>query len=189
MLSQKPLPSALNGPKVSLEKHSSALAPEMFKTIDANREHLKNMPWIQFTNTVEDSKKWIDVTFAEWDNLALFDYGIYFEGKYIGSAGVHNIHWENKNCELGYWISKEFEGRGLISEVVKMLESACFKQGFHRVEIRCFSFNDASARVALKNGYKFEGELREDSLVNGEYQSTKVFGKLRGEWMKSQDSQ
>jgi RimJ/RimL family protein N-acetyltransferase len=187
MFAQKSLPSVLKGPRITLEKHNSALAPEMFKTIDANREHLKFMPWIQFTQTVEDSKKWIDATFSEWDNLALFDYGIYFEGRYIGSAGVHSINWEFKNCELGYWISKEFEGRGFMSEVVKILESACFKQGFHRVEIRCAGFNDASARVALKNDYKLEGELREDSLINGEYRSTKVFGKLRREWEAAQN--
>jgi ribosomal-protein-serine acetyltransferase len=182
MISQRPLPSHLKGPRLVLEKHSSSLAPEMFAMIDANREHLKHMPWTRLTNSVEDSKNWINATHNEWDNLALFDYGIYVDGKYVGSCGVHSINWEFKHCELGYWIGKDFEGKGYISEAVKALENECFKAGFHRVEIRCASLNEASARVALKNHYKLEGELREDAIINGEYRSTKVFGKLRREW-------
>ncbi|WP_413557071.1 GNAT family N-acetyltransferase [Bdellovibrio sp. HCB209] len=182
MISQRPLPSVLKGSRITLEKHSMSLAPEMFAMIDVNREHLQDMPWTKLTNSIEDSKNWINATFSEWDNLALFDYGMYVNGKYIGSCGVHSINWEFKHCELGYWIGKEFEGKGYISEAVKLLEDACFTAGFHRVEIRCASFNEASARVALKNSYKLEGELREDSLINGKYRSTQVYGKLRREW-------
>jgi RimJ/RimL family protein N-acetyltransferase len=116
--------------------------------------------------------------------LALFDYGIYLldSDRYMGSLGVHSIRWDNKNCELGYWIGEEFQGQGYISEAVKIIEAQCFKSGFHRVEIRCMPSNQPSARVAAKNGYTFEGTLRDDMLVNGNFRSTQVFGKLRREW-------
>ncbi|MBO9666638.1 MAG: GNAT family N-acetyltransferase [Bdellovibrio sp.] len=180
MIQQRPFPGVLKGPRIRLERHSLAMADQMFALIDKNREHLKDMPWASVTKTVDNSRMWIESTLAEWDNLALFDYGIYLldSDRYMGSLGVHSIRWDNKNCELGYWIGEEFQGQGYISEAVKIIEAQCFKSGFHRVEIRCAPFNERSAQVAIKSGYKFEGELREDLLVNGQYRNTKVFGKL-----------
>ncbi|MFM6928125.1 MAG: GNAT family N-acetyltransferase [Bdellovibrio sp.] len=184
-MEQKPFPGRISGERIYLQRHSSMVAPEMFKLIDENREHLKGMPWIRSTASVENSRAWINCTLAEWDNLSLFDYGIYLtkSDQYLGSFGVHSINWEFKNCELGYWIGQQFQGQGFVSEALRMIETQCFKAGFHRVEIRCDSRNQRSAQVALKNGYSFEGELRDNSLVFGEYRNTKVFGKLHREWM------
>lgn len=188
-MEQKPFPGRISGERIYLQRHSSALAEEMFKLIDENREHLKGMPWIRATLSVEHSRKWINHTLAEWDNLSLFDYGIYLVGsdQYLGSFGVHSINWEFKNCELGYWIAQAFQGQGLISESLRLIETQCFRAGFHRVEIRCDSRNQRSAQVALKNGYTFEGELRDDALIYGEYRNTKVFGKLQREWNAALD--
>lgn len=166
-MEQKPFPSRLSGQRIYLQRHSQAIAAEMFSLIDKNREHLSFMPWIRNTVNIDNSRGWINVTLSEWDNLSLFDYGIYLadQDRYIGSIGVHSIHWESKNCELGYWIGQEFQGQGLMSDAVKLIEAQCFKSGFHRVEIRCDSRNQRSAQVALKNGYMLEGELRQDSLI------------------------
>jgi RimJ/RimL family protein N-acetyltransferase len=95
-MEQKKLPGRINGERIYLQRHSSALAPEMFKLIDENREHLKGMPWIRATQTVDNSRAWISATLAEWDNLSLFDYGIYLAAsdQYLGSFGIHSINWE-----------------------------------------------------------------------------------------------
>ncbi|MGE5084765.1 MAG: GNAT family N-acetyltransferase [Bacillota bacterium] len=188
-MEQKPFPGRINGQRIYLQRHSLSLAVSMFNLIDENREHLKNMPWIGATLSVENSRSWINYTLAEWDNLSLFDYGIYLIGseQYLGSFGVHSINWEFKNCELGYWIGRQFQGHGFVSEALRLIEAQCFKAGFHRVEIRCDSRNQRSAQVALRNGYILDGELREDVLIFGEYRNTKVFGKLHREWRAALD--
>lgn len=180
-IEQKPFPAKLTGERIYLERHSTGLAEEMFATIDANRERLREfLPWVDNTKTTQNSREWIQHTLTEWDSLSLFDYGIYLKdsGKYIGSAGVHSINWSVQKCELGYWLSSEMEGQGFMSEAVKLIEAYCFQAKFHRVEIRCSSKNTRSASVALRCGYTLEGELREDARELGKFRNTKIFGKL-----------
>ena len=40
----------------------------------------------------------------------------------------------------------------------------------------------ASARVAEKNGMKFEGTLRQNAFFKGKYQDIKIYAMLREEW-------
>ncbi|QDK37738.1 GNAT family N-acetyltransferase [Bdellovibrio sp. NC01] len=186
-IEQKAFPTKLDGNNIYLERHSQAIANDMFNTIEANRERLRQfLPWVDNTKELDNSRAWINLALAEWDSLAMFDYGIYLKDtkKYVGNIGVHNINWEVQKCELGYWLSSEAEGRGIMSEAVRIIEAYCFNAKFHRVEIRCSSNNIRSAEVAKRCGYVFEGELREDAREMGKYRNTKIFGKLSQEFFK-----
>lgn len=55
---------------------------------------------------------------------------------------------------------------------------------FNRIVIKCRDDNVASAKVAQKCGYVFEGEHREDRFVPGVgFKSTLYFAKLRKEYV------
>jgi RimJ/RimL family protein N-acetyltransferase len=92
---------------------------------------------------------------------------------------VHTISWTHESCEIGYWIAKEFEGRGYISETVKLLEDTLFQLGFHRIEIRCSSTNQRSAAVPKRLGYRHEGTLIAHQKEFGQWRDTLIFAKLR----------
>lgn len=169
------------GPRIYLAKHALGLAPEMFHLIDKNRQFLSQfMPWAVTTKTVKSSKAWILRTQEGWKDGTLFDYGIFLRDQqvYIGSAGIHTLAWENRCAEFGYWLGKDFEGQGYISEALELLEKVIFEKGFHRVEIRCAQDNQRSAAVARRRGYEQEGLLRENVLFQGQFQNTLIFAKL-----------
>ena len=69
---------------------------------------------------------------------------------------VHEISWTERRCEIGFWILGEYEGQGYISEALETVENALFKIGLNRLEIRCSSSNERSARVPRRNGYSLE---------------------------------
>jgi RimJ/RimL family protein N-acetyltransferase len=53
--------------------------------------------------------------------------------------------------------------------------------GANRVEIRCDTRNERSAKVAERLGFTKEGVLRSDSTgVDGTLRSTNVYAKVRG---------
>lgn len=175
------LPEQIFTSRLRLAKHTLDEAEVMFEGVQKDRERLREfLPWVDLTLTEEDERNYLKFALDSWEAKTLFDYSMVRveDDTYLGNIGVHSIAWSNERCELGYWILRDFEGLGYVSEAVQALEKTCFALGFHRLEIRCADTNERSARVPLRLGYTFEGTLREDSVVNGIRRSTKVFSKL-----------
>lgn len=54
--------------------------------------------------------------------------------------------------------------------------------GYRRYEWKCNSLNAASKRAALRLGFTYEGEFRQDMVVKGENRDTAWFSILDSEW-------
>lgn len=180
-MNKQPFPLELASDRVVLRRHDPALADLMFRSVDSERERLRRfLLWVDNTRTVEDIHAYIRHTLEGREKGTVADYAL-FDARtqtYMGNVGMHAIQWEHACIELGYWILSAFEGKGFMSEAVRLLERACFDMGFHRVEIRCNALNTRSAAVARRMGYELEGTLRENSIEYGEYRDTLIFAKL-----------
>lgn len=178
----------LEGSRVVLKKHDEGLASTMFSYVEKDRKRLGQfLPWVSFTNTVEDELNYIKHTRTSWDEGTLFDYGIFRKSDdiYMGNIGLHSIQWKFDRCEVGYWILGDFEGQGYMSEALRILEAHAFGMGFHRIEVRCSSINQRSANVPIACGYVFDGVLKENSIEQEKYRDTFIFSKLSDHYMKN----
>ena len=73
-----------------------------------------------------------------------------------------------KTAIIGYWLSEELWGRGIMSEAVKLMTSYAFSNfDFIRVQASVYSKNPASMRVLEKAGYTKEGIMRNGVIKNG----------------------
>lgn len=87
-------------------------------------------------------------------------------GKVIGSLGIEEMEpdpeGEDKiGRELGYVLSKEYWGRGLMPEAVEAVIGYCFRVlGYDYLTCGHFLRNDRSRRVVEKAGFQFFGESR-----------------------------
>lgn len=76
----------------------------------------------------------------------------------IGSIGMNKIDYENKNIEIGYWIGKDYWGKGFATKALKQfLDFINKKHNPKRVYGYAFTFNTGSKRVMEKCGFKLEG--------------------------------
>lgn len=76
-----------------------------------------------------------------------------------------------KSGTIGFWLGKPHRGRGIMTEAVQTLvEFALDEQGFDltRIHWQARVGNWASATVARRNGFQFEGVSR-GALVHGSY--------------------
>ena len=178
------LAEVLSGQEVTLKKHDESLAQVMFEYVSKDRERLsKFLPWPPHIKDVDDELNYIKMTHHNWKEFKLFDYGIFNQDDiYVGNIGAHSIKWEHDVCEIGYWILGDYEGQGLMSKAVRVLEKHLFEVGFNRVQIRCSDLNERSAGVPERCGYFYEGTARMDAFVMGAYRNTKTFSKLRSEY-------
>lgn len=170
--------------KTALKLRHKEDAEAMFKLTDKNREHLRPwLPWVDTTLSPQDSETFILTCQEKFEKKTAADFGVWYEGQLVGSMGFHTINSTNEWAEIGYWLDKDHEGKGIMTECVKAMINYGFnKHGLHRIQIRCSSLNIRSAGVPKRLGFTLEGTVREDHKRNGEYSDGLIFGLLKNEW-------
>ena len=104
----------------------------------------------------------------------------------IGSIGFEHDAYRPGigSRELGYSLSEEFWGQGIMTEAARRL----LKYGFTEmnllsVMIRTGEANKRSQGVIRKCGFQYEGTLRQCyRMYNGEIRDSRVYSMLRGEY-------
>lgn len=72
------------------------------------------------------------------------------------------IDWKNENAEVGYWLGREYWGRGLAREALLLLLEYGFKKlKLKKIYARVHEPNVRSAKLLERVGFKIEGKLRE----------------------------
>jgi RimJ/RimL family protein N-acetyltransferase len=87
-------------------------------------------------------------------------------GRLVGSATLR-LPFALRGPDIGYWIAPPAQGQGYATEVTQALARWAYEHAVHRVELRLDVANLASAHVALRAGFGFEG-VRRDGLPVGE---------------------
>jgi ribosomal-protein-serine acetyltransferase len=182
-MEKKTLPSTIELPSVTLKKRNPRDAYAGYDCIESDRQRLREfLPWVDAVKSLDGHLWYINECIKDWAEGKMFDYSLFAKnGSYVGSIGVHAIQWQKDCCEIGYWIHGQYEGKGLISAALKGLEEVLFGAGFNRIEIRCDPKNLKSSGVPKRNQYIYEGVLRKEILVRGEYRDTAVYSKLKSD--------
>jgi ribosomal-protein-alanine N-acetyltransferase len=105
-------------------------------------------------------------------------------GKMIGSIDLR-VDEANHSGEIGYAINRHFAGKGYATEAA----SRVLRLGFETIGLnRVYSFhapqNPASGRVMVKIGLKYEGTLRQNELLRGEYLDSVFYGLTRDQYQE-----
>ncbi len=100
-------------------------------------------------------------------------------GELIGGIGIFNAR-QSESAEIGYWLAKEQQGRGVMTEAVLRLCAFSFDQyELLRIYVKAFATNPASARVLTKAGFELEGTLRSHHFRDGKPCDVLFFGMMR----------
>lgn len=99
-------------------------------------------------------------------------------------AGVMGFEERSKAHRIahlgGLAVHPDFRGRGVADDAARQLQRyLLFELGFHRLELKCYGFNDRAIRHAERAGYVREGVERRAYLRHGEWQDAVLFSLLR----------
>lgn len=110
--------------------------------------------------------------------------------KTIGSIGINSDAKRSVAGAkaIGYCLSEEYWGKGLMTEAVKRMLDYSFQElNAVMVSIRHFPFNTRSKRVIEKCGFCYEGCLRNAyQMYNGEIYDEVCYSLLRSEYLIKQ---
>ncbi|MGP4071742.1 GNAT family N-acetyltransferase [Piscibacillus sp. B03] len=97
-------------------------------------------------------------------------------GKLIGTADF--VWWQKDHhaAEVGYVLSPDYWGEGIVPEVVQALIQFGFeKMNLIRIQALCLEENTQSERVMQKVGMTYEGTLHKRYFVKGEHRNLKMY--------------
>jgi len=97
-------------------------------------------------------------------------------GDFIGEVNISNVQRGIiQSCSIGYWIAKDCEGKGIMSESLELIKEFIFNElKLHRIEAVCLPYNKPSLKVLLKNGFIKEGTARKLLKINDKWQDHTV---------------
>jgi len=92
--------------------------------------------------------------------------------KLIGEININNVQrGVVQSCSVGYWISEDKMGLGLMSEAISLIKKFTFDElELHRIEAACLQKNQRSLNTLKKNNFNIEGVAKKYLKINGKWQ-------------------
>ena len=116
------------------------------------------------------------------DPSKTFAFAIVVEDNVVGSIGAfrkENVHC--RTAEIGYYIAEPFWGQGIGTEAVRQLCQYIFKNtNIIRLFAEPFAYNTASCKILEKNGFQYEGTLRNNAVKNGVILDMRMYALIKG---------
>lgn len=159
-------------------------AEDIFRTIDTQRTYLgKWLPFVKTTKSVDDIIEFINFVRSKPKEKSEFAFTIRKDNQLVGLIDLKETDLVNKKTELGYWLSQEFQGQGIMTKaVVRICNFAFDDLKLNRIQIKCANGNNASKNIPKRLGFVYEGLERNGELLSdGKYVDLETYSKLKSE--------
>lgn len=144
--------------RVSLEH-----IPALFALTQQNRAFLRQwLPWLDLVSCQVDTEAYVINSMAAADRGERYNYALFYRDQLAGVIGLYDVNPINRRAAIGYWLSEDKNGLGLMTEAVRRMTVKGFGDfGLNRIEVYCATENHGSRAVPERLGFEFEGILRQ----------------------------
>ena len=174
--------------RLILRKFKLIDAEQMFKNYTSKEKVTEYLTWWPH-KTVNDTKNYLqNIVLPEYNNKNTYRWAIVWKenNEVIGCIDVVKNSEEKSRAELGWVISDDYWGRGIMPEAAKVVIELLFKVGYIRIEAIHDVKNPKSGRVMEKVGMKHEGLLRKyNPDKTGELKDCDMWSIIKDEYEKN----
>lgn len=114
-----------------------------------------------------------------------YSFGIFLSStdELIGSISLSEIlRGSLQSCFIGYTLDKPHNGKGYMTEAVRLLVDFGFKElKLHRIEAGVMPHNLGSIKVLEKAGFQKEGIARKNVEINGRWEDHQILAIINEE--------
>ena len=149
--------------ELSLQLLNAGHAQELYELAESNREYLARwLTWLPYMENVGFIENFIIGSKQRNKEGNEFAFVIIINDSIIGRIGIFKIDHQSKIGEIGYWIGKDFEGRGIAKKCCqKLIEYGFNELNLNRIEMKCGVDNHKSRYIPEKLNFTLEGILRQ----------------------------
>ena len=148
----------------------------LHELIEKNLDRLREWePWAQGEQTQAGLASFTAFEMHQWVEGKSLPAAIVSDGRVVGSVGAR-IDGYARIADVGYWIDKDAEGRGLVTRAVRaLIEHLHTDRGIRRIEIRAAVDNVRSRAVAERLGFTLERVLRSAQVVGDQVNDVALY--------------
>ncbi|WP_341665270.1 GNAT family protein [Vibrio sp.] len=156
--------------------------------VSKQREYLSQ--WLSWPMYAEN-----EAFFLNFIKRSLHDYAdgkslvcaMFYQGKLVGNISFNSIDKDLAKVEIGYWLSEDYQGKGIVTKSVsRMIELAFHDYDMQKIQISAATDNQPSRNVCSRLGFTLEGILTRAVNVNGRILDHAVYGLSREAWKTHQ---
>jgi ribosomal-protein-serine acetyltransferase len=155
-------------------------AEEIFALTERNCSFLREwLPWLDRTKTTEDVRSFLIQQLEGFARSEALHVTIFHEERVAGVAGFNTIDPVNGIGYIGYWLGEEFNGKGIMTAVVReLIEIGREFYSLQKIDIRCATDNKRSRAIPERLGFVNEGTIRRAERVYEKWYDHEVYGLL-----------
>ncbi len=103
-------------------------------------------------------------------------------GRVLGQVSLFGVT-KNRGATLGIVIGREFWGRGLGTEAVRLITGYGFAEmGLHRIQLGVYAYNQRAIRSYRSAGFREEGRRREVAFHGDRWHDEVLMAVLADDW-------
>lgn len=152
------LKNPILAPDITLESTDIGAAKQLFDIIDRNRKHFEPwFPWVKHTKEIMDSIVFLQACNQKAEKGSVITFFIKYEQKIVGIIDIHALQLD-EIPQLGYWLDKDYEGKGIMGQAMQLILDYYFKTYIEKdaIAVHCAQHNIRSKQVALKAGFFYD---------------------------------
>ena len=160
--------TALLTPRCVVRRFRENDGAAFFALIEGNRDYLLDHFPILIEEVGTDAnaaEAFVRERIAYWLLQQDFAFGIWSNetSKLIGYVHLFDLNWNVPAAEVSFFLGKEQEEKGLMTEVLARVVRFGFRQlALEKIYLKTLADNYGSQRVARKVGFGREGDLRNE---------------------------
>jgi len=161
------------------ENHSK----KIFELVDSNREYLREwLPFVDRMTNVEFAEAFVKGTIQRNQENIEYAFVIIENKRTVGRIGIYKIDNQNKIGEIGYWLAKDYQGKGLATISCKsIIEFGFSTLGLNRIEIKCGTNNFKSKKIPERLNFMREGVIRQGELIRDKYIDLNLYSIIKND--------
>ncbi len=182
--------TALLTPRTVVRRFREGEGDILHNLLEDNRLRISGVlpQTIEIVPDKESAEMYVREKIAAWLRQKEFCFGVW-ENKnalLIGFVRLYHIDWSVPSADITFFIDRNFEGKGIMTEVVQTIMRFAFSQlEIEKLRLRTATDNYATQRLARKCAFRREGDLRSEiRRPSGELVDVMLFGYTKAEYDK-----
>ncbi len=162
------IPKEFESERLFLRMYKEGDGEILYNTMRTNRKHLeKIMPdFVLNVKSAREAEGLIFQLIADWYTRKRFVLGCWEKTtkNFVAEIYLDPINWNVPLVEIGYYVLKDYLGKGFATEAVNRTVKFAFQHlQMNKIMIRCDADNIASYKTAERCGFTKEGVLSKHS--------------------------
>ncbi|OEF25575.1 GNAT family N-acetyltransferase [Vibrio rumoiensis] len=158
-----------------------SFAKQYLEIVSNQQEYLSQwLAWPPHAKTEDFFLRFVRQSLLDYAEGKSMTCVIIYQEKLVGNISFNTINHRLKTAEIGYWLSQEHQGKGIITRAVsKFIDIAFTDLDLEKIQISAGVDNLPSRKVCERLGMKLEGIISNSENLNGRIIDHAVYGLLR----------